>query len=203
MLDTFSENVECERFSVLPTPSFFFFLRKKIDIQSLLGMCVYVTELKGRKCFILKPGCHWLLLTKWARVFHANGMNHLLDSVRLSSTMFFWVLPGWRKRDVGKKLAVFDVTCTRPSFANLSMKGTEVAECCLRGESEAATFSWMSNGHLNRAFVSKVFCCVLSEWILCVMPIHILQENKCIKAPRWQSFLALFLCVCGLHRSTK
>ena len=98
----------------LAHPIFFFFFRKKIDIQSLLGMCVYVTELKGRKCFILKPGCHWLLLTKWARVFHANGMNHLFDSVRLSSTMFFWMLPGWRKRDVGKKLAAFDVTCTRP-----------------------------------------------------------------------------------------
>ena len=85
---------------------FFFFFGKKIDIKSLLGMCVYVTELKGRKCFILKPGCHWLLLTKWARVFYANGMNHFFDSVCISSTMFFWMLPEWRKRDVGKKLSV-------------------------------------------------------------------------------------------------
>lgn len=77
-------------------------------------MCVYVTELKGRKCFILKPGCHWLLLTKWARVFHANRMNNLFDSVHLSSTMFFWMLPGWRKR-YRQEIGCFDdVTCTRP-----------------------------------------------------------------------------------------
>lgn len=106
------------------------------------------------------------------------------------------MLPGWRKR-CRQEIGCFDDdTCIRPnSFANLSMKGTEVAECCPRGESEAVTPSWTSNGHLNRPFVSKMFCYVLSERILCVMPIHILQENKCIKAPRWQSFLALFLCM--------
>ena len=133
---------------------FFFFWKKKIDIKSLLGMCVYVTELKGRKCFILKPGCHWLLLTKWARVFHANRMNNLFDSVHLSSTMFFYsLLPRWRKRDVGKKLIVLMMSLAQdPELTNAAMKGTEVAECCLRGESEAVTFSWMSNRHLKSAF---------------------------------------------------
>lgn len=168
-------------------------------------MCVYVTELKGRKSFILKPGCHWLLLTKWARVFHANRMNNLFDSVHLSSTMFFYsLLPRWRKRDVGKKLIVLMMSLAQdPELTNAAMKGTEVAECCLRGESEAVTFSWMSNRHVNLPFVSKVFCWILSQWTLCVMPIHILQENKCIKAPWWQHFLAVFLCMCCLHMSTK
>lgn len=57
--------------------------------------------------------------------------------------MFFYsLLPGWRKRDVGKKLIVLMMSLAQdPELANAAMKGTEVAECCLRGESEAVTFS--------------------------------------------------------------
>ena len=84
---------------------FFFFLKKKkIDIKSLLGVCVYVTELKGRKCFILKPGCHWLLLTKWARVMQMEWITYLILStyhLPCSSGCYLDV-----ERDVGKKLVV-------------------------------------------------------------------------------------------------
>lgn len=57
--------------------------------------------------------------------------------------MFLYsLLPGWKKRDVGNKKVVLMMSLAQdPELANPSVTGSEVAECCPRGESEAVTFS--------------------------------------------------------------